>query len=267
MNVIRRNILEGYYTEDDIVSKSIEVDCIAKGSKANIGEIREWSGKKYQKQANGQWKEVVEGSKEGENIDEKSIRFEELPPSLVEKMDGGIFGDYIDEVSSFLRNFDEDVKMSLQQSGKLYISVNKDKKDINRVINKVKSTFEKYGIKSHAIVEGYGRALRINPNQIFIAKSVVKKKKVDIETYHDSFTSASTNAREYAESKGYQIDEDDWQTQVALGGKYGRSRPSEGNSHSFTVGLIKDGKPQRKALSFTVYGMSSGKYELVAYVN
>jgi hypothetical protein len=161
MNVIRRNILEGYYTEDDIVSKSIEVDCIAKGSKANIGEIREWSGKKYQKQANGQWKEVVEGSKEG----------------------------------------------------------------------------------------------------------IAKKKKVDIETYHDSFTSASTNAREYAESKGYQIDEDDWQTQVALGGKYGRSRPSEGNSHSFTVGLIKDGKPQRKALSFTVYGMSSGKYELVAYVN
>jgi hypothetical protein len=89
----------------------------------------------------------------------------------------------------------------------------------------------------------------------------------NVETYHTTFTSASDAARDYAEKKGFTIDDDDWQTQVALGGKYSRSRPSVGKSHTFTVGLFKDGKPQRKALTFTVYGMESGKYELVAYVN
>jgi hypothetical protein len=100
-----------------------------------------------------------------------------------------------------------------------------------------------------------------------LVKKSLKESKQGYETYHDSFTSAAEAAREMVENRGYTIDEDDWQTQVALGGRYGRSRPAIGKSHTFTVGLVKDGKPQRKALTFTVYGMESGKYELVAYVN
>ena len=46
-----------------------------------------------------------------------------------------------------------------------------------------------------------------------------------------------------------------------------RSRPAVGDTHTFTVGILKDGKPQRKALTFSVYGMPSGNYELVAYIN
>jgi len=44
-----------------IIAQSYGID-IEKGSKANIGEVREWSGKKFQKQANGEWKEVSEGA-------------------------------------------------------------------------------------------------------------------------------------------------------------------------------------------------------------
>ena len=87
------------------------------------------------------------------------------------------------------------------------------------------------------------------------------------EVYFDSFTSAAEFARKSAETKGFEIDENDWQTKVALGGSYGRSRPSVGKTHRFTVGLLKNGKPQRKALTFTVYGMKSGNYELVNYIN
>lgn len=100
-----------------------------------------------------------------------------------------------------------------------------------------------------------------------IGESQLKEAKQDYETYHNSFTDAATDAREMAEKRGYTIDEDDWWNEVASGGRYGRARPAIGKTHTFTVGLLKDGKPQRKALIFTVYGMESGRYELVAYIN
>ena len=86
------------------------------------------------------------------------------------------------------------------------------------------------------------------------------------DTYFQSFTDAAQYARDYAERKGYTIDEDDWYSKVAMGGRYTRSRPSKGKSHSFTVGLFKNDKPQRKSLHFQVYGMESGTYELNLYI-
>lgn len=87
------------------------------------------------------------------------------------------------------------------------------------------------------------------------------------DTYFRSFTSAVEFARKSAEKRGFEIDEDDWQTQIAFGGKYSRSRPGKGKTHSFTIGLLKNGKPQRKSLQITVYGMESGNYELTHYIN
>jgi hypothetical protein len=92
-----------------------------------------------------------------------------------------------------------------------------------------------------------------------------RKSKYDYEVYHNSFTSAADTARELAEKYGYEVDENSWWSEVATG-KYGRSRPEIGKTHKFIVELTKDGKPQRKALHFQVYGMESGKYELNAYV-
>lgn len=86
-------------------------------------------------------------------------------------------------------------------------------------------------------------------------------------TYFKSASEAADTAREMAEKKGYEIDENDWQTQIALGGKYNRLRPGVGKTHSFSVGLIKNGKPQRKSLNISLYGMDSGNYELTTYIN
>jgi hypothetical protein len=88
----------------------------------------------------------------------------------------------------------------------------------------------------------------------------------DYKVYHKSFTDAADEARQFAEKRGFEIDEDDWQSQIAMGGKNVRSRPSVGKDTRFTVGLLKDGKPQRKALQIQVYGMKNG-YELNAYIN
>ena len=86
-------------------------------------------------------------------------------------------------------------------------------------------------------------------------------------TYFRTAYEAVEYARSMAEKKGYEVDEDDWQTQIGFGGKHNRLRPGVGKTHSFTVGLIKNGKPQRKALSISLYGMESGNYELTTYIN
>jgi len=87
------------------------------------------------------------------------------------------------------------------------------------------------------------------------------------DTYFKAAYEAAEYAREMAEKKGYEIDEDDWQTQIGMGGKHNRLRPGVGKTHSFTVGLTKNGKPQRKALNISLYGMGSGSYELTYYIN
>ena len=94
-------------------------------------------------------------------------------------------------------------------------------------------------------------------------------KKIDEanDTYFKSFTDAVEFARKATEKRGFTIDEDDWQSQIAFGGKYSRSRPSKGKTNSFTVGLLKKGKPQRKSLQISVFGMDSGSYELTHYIN
>ena len=104
-------------------------------------------------------------------------------------------------------------------------------------------------------------------------KSILEDAKINTkideasDTYFKSFTQAVEYARKVTEKRGFTIDEDDWQTQIAFGGKYTRSRPSKGKTHSFTVGLLKNGKPQRKSLQISVYGMDSGSYELTHYIN
>ena len=104
-------------------------------------------------------------------------------------------------------------------------------------------------------------------------KSILEDAKINVkldeanDTYFKSFTQAVEYARKATEKRGFTIDEDDWQTQIAFGGKYSRSRPSKGKTKSFTVGLFKNGKPQRKSLQISVFGMDSGSYELTQYIN
>lgn len=85
--------------------------------------------------------------------------------------------------------------------------------------------------------------------------------------YFKAAYEASEYARKQAEKKGFQIDEEDWQSQIGMGGKYNRLRPSVGKTHTFNIGLLKGGKPQRKNLNISLYGMDNGGYELNYYIN
>lgn len=86
-------------------------------------------------------------------------------------------------------------------------------------------------------------------------------KKDDLQVYHNSYTSAINTAREYAEKKGYEIDDDDSFRKIGMG----PTKPTEGNTNRFSIQLTKDGKLQRKQLHIQVYGMRD-KYELNCYV-
>jgi hypothetical protein len=91
--------------------------------------------------------------------------------------------------------------------------------------------------------------------------SLIKEAKSDYEVYHKSYTSAINAAREYAEKKGYEINDDDAFTKIGMGPR----KPSEGKTNKFSIELSKDGKPSRKQLHIQVYGMRNS-YELNAYI-
>jgi hypothetical protein len=89
----------------------------------------------------------------------------------------------------------------------------------------------------------------------------IKEAKAPYEVYHKSYTSAIEAAREYAEKKGFEIDNDDSFRKIGMGPR----KPSEGKTNSFSIQLSKDGKLQRKQLHIQVYGMKNS-YELNAYI-
>ena len=69
------------------------------------------------------------------------------------------------------------------------------------------------------------------------------------------------------EKKPTVIDENDFSTQITHGGRYGRTRPPIGKTHSFIIALSKGNKAVKESLTITLYGMASGNYELVHYIN
>lgn len=98
-------------------------------------------------------------------------------------------------------------------------------------------------------------------DQLVIVVESIMEAKSDYEVYHKSYTSAINAAKEYAEKKGYEINDDDSFRQIGMGPR----KPSEGKTNKFSIELSKGGKVQRKKLQIQVYGMRNS-YELNAYI-
>ena len=86
------------------------------------------------------------------------------------------------------------------------------------------------------------------------------------ESYYSSASAAVAVARAEAEKRGYDIDEDDWFNQINSGGSYGRLRPNTDETRSFSIGLYRKGRLQKKTLNISLYGMPGGKVELTNYI-
>ncbi len=83
--------------------------------------------------------------------------------------------------------------------------------------------------------------------------------------YFDTFSAAVQSAKAEAEAKGFGIDEGDWWREISTG----EGKPKGGQTFKATIGLSKNGKPQRKTLHIQVYdrGTNRNTYELNSYIN
>lgn len=79
--------------------------------------------------------------------------------------------------------------------------------------------------------------------------------------YHNTFSGAVQEAIAVAKKKGFDVDEDDWHDKVATGPR----KPSKDKTNSYSIKLMKNGKPVRQMLQIQVYNMGA-KYELNTYV-
>ena len=79
---------------------------------------------------------------------------------------------------------------------------------------------------------------------------------------HKSLSSAVEEALDYAVKNGYQVNDDDVWDNISTGPK----KPSDGETNKYTIRLEKNGKEQKKALHFQVYGKGKEGYELNCYI-
>lgn len=112
-------------------------------------------------------------------------------------------------------------------------------------------------------------------------KKILTEAKSEYPVYHFTYTSAINAAKEYAEKKGYEVDDEDSFRKIGTGPR----KPSAGKTNRVSVELTKGGKPQKKLLHIQVYNMGTFKrdntdgsyiksmhggqerYELNAYIN
>lgn len=87
-------------------------------------------------------------------------------------------------------------------------------------------------------------------------------KESNYQVYHRSYTDAIEAALKYVKTKGYEVDEDDIFNNITTG----PGRPKNGKTVKHSLGLIKNGKPQKKMLQIQITEMF-GKYELNLYIN
>jgi len=87
----------------------------------------------------------------------------------------------------------------------------------------------------------------------------------DFEIYHDSLTSAVREVEDNIRRQGYEFDPEDVEQKVG----FGPSKPTNGNTNSYHVQILKDGEPQKKQVHFQVYdrGTDRNTYELNMYVS
>lgn len=99
-------------------------------------------------------------------------------------------------------------------------------------------------------------------------KILIENQTLDI---FQTYTGAVQYAKEKAEKRGFEIDQNDWEREITFGpGKPGGDLPQlydEPPSVRHNIGLLVNGKPIKKALHIVVTYLEGRGYELVDYIN
>jgi hypothetical protein len=182
----------------------------------------------------------------------------------------GKFKERMDFVSAVVGNPGNKIQKMIISKFGIKESVNESSVEIGDNVflksqKKIATVIDRMG-RSVTVMTGDGKRIKtlINNIQTIVEDNV---NEASNEIYFKTATEAVAYARTQTEKRGFQIDDEDWHSQITMGGRYSRTRPSVGKTHSFSVGLLKGGKPQRKNLNISLYGMESGKFELTFYIN
>jgi len=146
-----------------------------------------------------------------------------------------------------------------------------DKTSLKKHIEKLKKMYKDEEKKNKARNNPYS-----SPEMSQIAQAIdvyEKRLKEEVELdeaksatgytiYHKTFSSAVQHAISQVEKQGYTVDEDEWDRKVAMGPK----KPSAGKTNSYTIPLLKNGKPTPRKLQMQVY-YDEGRYELNMYIS
>jgi len=89
----------------------------------------------------------------------------------------------------------------------------------------------------------------------------LQEAKQDYKVYHKSYREAVEEILEFAESKGYTLDEDDIWNHITTG--FGK--PSNSETNKIHLPIFKNGKEQKKQLHAQVYNMGNA-FELNIYI-
>lgn len=201
--------------------------------------------------------------------------------------------DYTDVIKDFNQLVDSvyEVKSSDNEAAKFFFRTTPYGRDINEIlngkwdafyvksyidklgrgagqmdwVNSVKSIYESINMPSnveHTTISSKINAIITRVEDLYKLYTENTILESNYEVYHNSYSSAVSAGLKYAKSNGYDIVEDDVWDQISVG----PAKPSEGRTNRATIGLIKDGKPQRKALHMQIYGMGNGRYELNVYI-
>ncbi|SVA28671.1 uncharacterized protein METZ01_LOCUS81525 [marine metagenome] len=154
------------------------------------------------------------------------------------------------------------VTKSVKPDAKNIKQLERDGWKIQGVIEKGSKILKKDAKAVMKAIKG-GDKLGIGENIVKRVSDMINEKIVRDQTYFKSYSDAVSYALKYTKDRGYEVDEDDFHNKVTTGPR----KPSEGKTVSQRIDVTKNGKPQKKQLSFQVYN-KGGKnpYELNVYV-
>lgn len=138
----------------------------------------------------------------------------------------------------------------------------KDADLAKQIITDLKKLIKK-GYKSKAVKTGLSL---VKEDTLAEAKKHGKK---DYHIYHNSYSDAVTEVMAFIKKNGYDTDGEEFNDAVFNNISTGSKRPKKGQTTRVTLPLWKNGKEQRKAAHFQVYGMDDmkGRYELNLYIS
>jgi AraC-like DNA-binding protein len=187
-----------------------------------------------------------------------------IKESIEEGVDKAKIQKQIDQAEKYLKTFFGNTSSVKMKKVAIQRKIDKLKKQLNEAEEDAKEDYCDCGCEcGKEICESCGKPHKPENIKECVNEEVQQdlQEAPNYKLYHNTFSGAVQEAIAVAKKKGFDVDEDDWHDKVATGPK----KPSKDKTNSYSIKLMKKGKPVRQMLQIQVYNMGA-KYELNCYV-